>query len=180
MFGVEELLKKEAFIDKNKIGITGISYGGFMTNWAVANTDLFKAAVSENGISFWLSDYGFSDIGYWFNKDLIGLNPLNNENYKKLSPLFYAENVNTPILFIHSIEDYRCTFDQSLAFYTILKDLGKEAYIVLFKRGSHAHSLNGKPKHRAKRYKIIIEFFKQKLLENKKEFDINFLKYFDK
>lgn len=178
-FGVEELLKREVNIDRGKIGITGISYGGFMTNWAIGNSDLFKAAVSENGISYWISDYGFSDIGYWFNKDLIGIDPLSNENYKKLSPLMYAKNVNTPVLFIHSVEDYRCTFDQSLIFYTILKDLGKEAYLVLFKKGFHAHSINGSPRHRAKRYKILLEYFKQKLIEEKREFDINFLKNFD-
>ncbi len=178
LYGLTNLFEKEKEVDKNKVGITGISYGGFMTNWAIGKSNIFKAAISENGISYWLSDYGFSDIGYWFDKELIGENPLENENYKKLSPLSYVNNVNTPVLFIHSTEDYRCTFDQSLIFYTLLKDLGKEAYIALFKSGAHAHSLNAKPRHRAKRYKLILEFFRQKLIENKIGFDINFLKEF--
>jgi len=143
-----------------------------MTNWAVTQTDVFKAAVSENGISYWLTSYAFSDIGLWFDKQLIGENPLRDENYRKLSPIFYAENVKTPILIIHSLEDYRCPLDQSVMFYQVLKDLGKEAYIAIFKRGAHGHSIRGKPKHRMKRHKLITEFFVKKLWKEEKGFRV--------
>ncbi|MGB9806656.1 MAG: alpha/beta hydrolase family protein [Thermoproteota archaeon] len=171
--GIEQLLENEPQVDKDKIGITGISYGGFMTNWAITQKpSLFKAAVSENGISYWLTSYAFSDIGLWFDKELIGENPLKDENFYKLSPIFYAENVTTPTLIIHSLEDYRCPLDQSVMFYHVLKDLGKEAYIVVFKKGEHGHSIRGLPKHRAKRYKIVTEFFVSKLIKGEKEFKI--------
>jgi dipeptidyl aminopeptidase/acylaminoacyl peptidase len=171
--GIEWLLENEPQVDKDKIGITGISYGGFMTNWAVTQKpSLFKAAVSENGISYWLTSYAFSDIGLWFDKELIGENPLKDENFYKLSPIFYAEKVTTPILIIHSLEDYRCPLDQSVMFYHVLKDLGKEAYIVVFKKGEHGHSIRGLPKHRTKRYKIVTEFFISKLMKEEKEFKI--------
>ncbi|KAF2958779.1 peptidase S9 [Thermotoga sp. Ku-13t] len=166
--GVEELKKREAISD---IGITGISYGGFMTNWAITQTDMFKAAVSENGISYWFTSYAFSDIGFWFDKSLIGDDPLLNENYRKLSPIFYAKNVKTPLLLIHSLEDYRCPLDQSLMFYHVLKDLGKEVYIAIFKKGAHSHSVQASYSHRLKRYKLILEFFKQKLLLKRDTFD---------
>nr|WP_052465337.1 S9 family peptidase [Thermotoga profunda] len=166
--GVEWLMKKELITD---VGITGISYGGFMTNWAITQTDFFKAAVSENGISYWFTSYAFSDIGFWFDKALIGEDPLISENYRKLSPIFHAKNVKTPLLLIHSLEDYRCPLDQSFMYYTVLKDLGKEVYIAIFKKGAHSHSVQGSYKHRLKRYKLIIEFFKQKLLQKSSVFD---------
>mgnify|MGYP000353680621 CR=1 FL=1 len=171
MEGIKKLIELED-VDKDKIGITGISYGGFMTNWAITQTDMFKAAVSENGISYWFTSYAFSDIGYWFDKELIGKDPMTDENYRKLSPIFYAQNVKTPILLIHSLEDYRCPLDQSLMFFTVLRDLGKEAYIAIFKKGAHGHSIRGLPRHRLKRYRMILEFFKKKLVE-KKPFDID-------
>ncbi len=168
--GLEWAIKNEN-VDEERLGITGISYGGYMTNWAITQTDKFKAAISENGISYWLTSYAFSDIGLWFDREVIGDNPLENENYKKLSPLFYADAVKTPVLFIHSLEDYRCPLDQSLMFYHVLKSLGKETYIVIFKQGEHGHSIRGKPRHRSKRYKIFVDFFVKKLKEGK-EFKI--------
>ncbi len=168
--GLDWVLEHEN-VDSEKVGITGISYGGFMTNWAVTQTDRFKAAISENGISYWLTSYAFSDIGLWFDREVVGDEPLENENFKKLSPLFYAENVSTPILLIHSLEDYRCPLDQSLMFYHVLKSMGKESYIVIFKQGEHGHSIRGKPRHRAKRYRIFVDFFVKKIKENK-EFKI--------
>jgi len=168
MAGVEWLMKKEPV---SCAGITGISYGGFMTNWAVTQTDFFKAAVSENGISYWFTSYAFSDIGFWFDKALIGEDPLSCENYRRLSPIFHAKNVKTPLLLLHSMEDYRCPLDQSLMYYTVLKDLGKEVYIAIFKKGAHGHSVQGSYKHRLKRYKLITEFFKQKLLQRSTTFD---------
>ncbi|AEH50653.1 alpha/beta hydrolase family protein [Pseudothermotoga thermarum] len=170
MKAVEWIREHEQITD---FGITGISYGGFMTNWAITQTDLFKAAVSENGISYWFTSYAFSDIGFWFDKSLIGEQPLENRNYRELSPIFFAKNVTTPILLIHSLEDYRCPLDQSLMFYTVLKDLGKEAYIAIFKKGAHSHSVQASYSHRLKRYKLIVEFFKQKLLEKKEKFDLD-------
>ncbi|NJF25076.1 S9 family peptidase [Thermococcus sp. Bubb.Bath] len=172
MGGIEEFLKLEPQADRERVGITGISYGGYMTNWAVTQSDLFKAGISENGISYWLTSHAFSDIGLWYDVEVIGPNPLENENYRKLSPLFYADRVKVPLLLIHSLEDYRCPLDQSLMFYNVLKDMGKEAYIAIFRRGAHGHSIRGSPKHRAKRYKLFIEFFERKLKKYEEGFDV--------
>ncbi len=173
MAGIEEFLKLEPQADRERIGITGISYGGFMTNWALTHSDLFKAGVSENGISYWLTSYAFSDIGLWYDLEVIGPNPLENENYRRLSPIFYAKNVRAPLLLIHSLEDYRCPLDQSLMFYNVLKDMGKEVYIAVFRRGPHGHSLTGSPKHRAKRYRLFLEFFERKLKKGEEGFNVD-------
>jgi dipeptidyl aminopeptidase/acylaminoacyl peptidase len=168
--GVDWAIKNLDGVDAERIGITGISYGGFMTNWAITQTHLFRAAVSENGISNWYTSYAFSDIGMYFDRDIVGEKQLEGEEYRKNSPIFFAKNVETPLLLIHSLEDYRCPLDQSAMFYHVLKDLGKETYIVVFKRGDHVHSIRGLPRHRMKRHRIILEFFAQKLLGSKEGF----------
>ncbi|NPA76012.1 MAG: S9 family peptidase [Euryarchaeota archaeon] len=170
MYGIETLLKMEKRIDSKRIGITGISYGGFMTNWAVTQSPIFKAAISENGISYWFTSYAFSDVGLWYDKEVVGEEPFKDDTYRRLSPLFYVDNVKASILLIHSMEDYRCPIDQSLMFYHLLKERKKDAHMLMFKKGAHGHSIYASPRHRLKRYKIFVEFFDAKL--NDKEFDI--------
>ncbi len=151
-------------IDPTRLAVTGISYGGYMTNVVIAKTNRFKAAVSENGIADWIADYWASDIGYWFDPDQIGKTPLENmKEYIEKSPVYQADRIQTPVLIIHSMEDYRCFIDQALALHTALVMKGKESKLVVFTKGSHAHSLRGKPKHREKRYKIKIKWLKEKL-----------------
>jgi len=146
------------------MAVTGISYGGYMTNVFVTKTNLFKAAVSENGIADWISDYYASDIGYFFDPDQIGETPQENLNeYIKKSPLYNISNVVTPVLLIHSNQDYRCFVDQSLAMHVSLLMNNKESRIVLFTKGSHGHSTKAEPRHRKKRYEIKLSFINEKL-----------------
>lgn len=162
---LNQLLEIIPNIDRERLGVTGISYGGFMTNWIITQTSIFKAAVSENGIADWIADFWSSDIGYYFDPDQIGSTPIDKiDNYIKQSPVYYVKNVNTPILIIHSMEDYRCFIDQSLAFHTALKFYGKESRLIIFRKGSHGHSIIANPKHRKKRYEIILKYFNEKLI----------------
>jgi len=155
---------KKYNIDKDRMAVTGISYGGYMTNVFVTKTNLFKAAVSENGIADWISDYYASDIGYFFDPDQIGETPQENLNeYIKKSPLYNISNVVTPVLLIHSNQDYRCFVDQSLAMHVSLLMNNKESRIVLFTKGSHGHSTKAEPRHRKKRYEIKLSFINEKL-----------------
>ncbi len=160
---VDEVIRRYP-IDPSRLGVTGISYGGYMTNVIITKTDRFAAAVPENGIGDWVSDYWASDIGYWFNPDQIGGTPLNNlEEYVRKSPAFRAANVKTPVLIIHSAEDYRCFIDQALAMHTALVMNHKESRLVVFKKGSHGHSIYAEPRHRRKRYELKLRWFKEKL-----------------
>lgn len=168
--GVDALIAKESNVDSTRIGITGISGGGYLTNWAITHSNRFSAAISENGISNWFSEYAVSDIGNWFCRDYVGANPLDNQDYRRLSPIFSSQSVSTPILFIHSVEDYRCPLDQSIMFYQTLKLLGKEAYIAVFRRGEHDHALNASPVHQAKRHKVMVQFFESKLIKKEPRF----------
>ena len=164
---VDHVLEKYP-VDPERLAVTGISYGGYLTNVIVTRTTRFKAAVSENGIADWILDYWTSDIGYWFNPDYFASMPnMRLDDYIKGSPAFHVDGVETPMLIIHSMQDYRCTIDQSLAMHAALTTKGKESMLVAFKKGAHAHSLRAEPRHRRKRYEMKVKWFKEKLwMEN--------------
>ncbi|MCP5454892.1 MAG: S9 family peptidase [Thermotogae bacterium] len=148
-----------SFLDKDKIGVTGGSYGGFMTNWIIGHTDFFKAAASQRSISNWISKSMITDIGYYFVKDQQAGDPW--ENVDKLwfhSPLKYADKAKTPTLFIHSDEDLRCYMAEGFQMFSALKYHGTEAKLVLFHGETHELSRSGKPKHRIRRLKEITEW----------------------
>lgn len=159
---VDEAIKRFDFIDGERIGVTGGSYGGFMTNWIVGHTKRFRAAVTQRSISNWVSFFGTTDIGYYFAPDQIGGDPWSNtEGYWEKSPLKYAPSVETPLLIIHSMEDYRCWLPEALQFFTALKYLGKTVELAIFPGENHDLSRKGKPKHRMKRLELIVEWMER-------------------
>jgi dipeptidyl aminopeptidase/acylaminoacyl peptidase len=160
MEGLDWVLKKYPQIDGYRLGIAGGSYGGFMTNWAIGHTARFRAAVTDRSIASWTSFWGTSDIGPYFTEDQIGGDPWNStEKLGNDSPLSYAPKVETPLLVVHSMEDYRCPMVEGLEFFTALKKLGKEAELVLFPGENHDLSRVGKPKHRVARLNHYIRWF---------------------
>lgn len=151
-------------IDKERVAVTGGSYGGFMTNWIIGHTDRFKCAASQRSISNWISKFCTTDIGYFFNADQNSSTPW--ENHDKLwwhSPLKYANKVKTPTLFIHSEEDYRCWLAEGIQMFTALKYHGVDARLCMFKEENHELSRSGKPKHRIKRLEEITAWFEKYL-----------------
>ena len=161
MRAVDEAVKR-GLADENRLYVMGGSYGGFMTNWIVGHTDRFKAAVTMRSISNFISDFGTTDIGYFFNPEQIGGYPWDNfQEYWRRSPLAYVANVKTPLLIIHSLNDFRCWYDQALELFTALKVLGREVEMVLFPEEDHDLSRKGKPKHRVERLKRILNWLEQ-------------------
>lgn len=154
------VLEKYDFIDFDNVGVTGGSYGGFMTNWIIGHTNRFKAAASQRSISNWTSFFGTTDIGYYFANDQNAATPWSD--YEKLwfhSPMKYADKVVTPTLFIHSEEDYRCWLPEGLQMYSALKYHGVESRLCMFRGENHELSRSGKPKHRVKRLEEITNWF---------------------
>ena len=150
------------WVDKNHLGVTGGSYGGFMTNWIVGHTDRFKGAVTQRSISNWMSFYGVSDIGYTFTEYEIGGNPWDNvEMMLKHSPISYVKNVKTPLLVIHSEQDMRCPIEQGEQFYVYLKKLGVKTRMVRFPGANHELSRSGKPKLRLERLRHMVGWFNE-------------------
>lgn len=141
-------------IDIQRIGVTGGSYGGFMTNWIIGHTQRFKCAATQRSISNWLSFYGTSDIGYYFATDQGGTGFTKEQDFTKLwehSPLKYISNMRTPTLIIHSAKDYRCPVEQGYQLLTALKHNKVSSKLVLFHEENHDLSRSGSPKARQKR-----------------------------
>lgn len=153
----DEVLKKYPALDKDNLGVTGGSYGGYMTNWIIGHTNRFKAAASQRSISNWVSFFGVCDIGPWFGKrEMGGATPWENlEGLWNASPLQYAMNAETPTLFIHSDEDYRCWLPEGIQMYSALQLKGVPTRMCIFHGENHELSRSGKPKHRIRRMNEI-------------------------
>jgi dipeptidyl aminopeptidase/acylaminoacyl peptidase len=164
MKAVDVVLKKNKWIDKDKLGVTGGSYGGVMTNWIITHTNRFAAASTLRSITNWISFYGCSDIGWTFGKTEIGGNFWEmEEEFMKRSPIRYVGNVKTPTQIIHSEEDYRCPIEQGEQLFTALKMLGVDTEFIRFPGESHELSRGGKPKHREERLQHMARWFKKYL-----------------
>jgi dipeptidyl aminopeptidase/acylaminoacyl peptidase len=146
--------------DPARLGITGGSYGGFMTNWAVTQTDRFRAAVAQRSISNLHSMFGTSDIGFWFNKkELGGLDVFDDaQALLARSPLAHARRVRTPILILHSENDHRCPIEQAEQWFAALRRLGVECAFVRVPGEGHELSRSGRPRHRVARLAHIADW----------------------
>lgn len=158
------VLEKCPFIDRDRVGVTGGSYGGFMTNWIIGHTNRFRAAASQRSISNWVSFFGTTDIGYYFADDQNAATPWSDiEKLWFHSPMKYANKVVTPTLFIHSEEDYRCWLPEGLQMFTSLKYHGVDSRLCMFRGENHELSRSGKPKHRIRRLEEITNWFNKYL-----------------
>ncbi|PIC81744.1 S9 family peptidase [Sporosarcina sp. P1] len=159
MAGLDEVLKTEHWIDETRLGVTGGSYGGFMTNWIVGHTNRFKAAVTQRSISNWISFFGVSNIGYYFTDWHLKARMTDVDTLWKQSPLKYAENIETPLLILHAERDFVCPIEQAEQLFITLKDLGKETEFVRFPESDHNMSRTGKPNLRIARLEEITGWF---------------------
>ncbi|PID02623.1 peptidase [Sporosarcina sp. P2] len=163
MAGLDEVLKTENWIDETRLGVTGGSYGGFMTNWIVGHTNRFKAAVTQRSISNWISFFGVSNIGYYFTDWHLKAGMTDVDTLWNQSPLKYAENIETPLLILHAERDFVCPIEQAEQLFITLKDLGKETEFVRFPESDHNMSRTGKPNLRIARLEEITGWFKRYL-----------------
>jgi len=146
--GVDAALAKYPWIDKDRMGVTGGSYGGYATNWIVGHTDRFKAAVTLRSVSNFISDDGTRDGAYGHKADFGGSDIFEKTDlYWDRSPLKYAKNVKTPTLILHSDNDYRVPIEQGEQWYRALKHFGVTTEIVFFPRENHNLTRTGEPKH---------------------------------
>ena len=157
MFFTDEVIRKYPALDGDRLGVMGISYGGFMSNWIIGHTDRFKAAVPQCGISNWITKTNTTDIGYSFNSAQLGGDVWTNYDKQwELSPLRYADRVKTPTLFVHCDEDYRCYMTEAIQMFTALKYHGVPAKLFLIHGEHHGVSKSGKPKRRVRRLQEIL------------------------
>ncbi len=138
MTGVDHVLEWYP-IDRDRLGVTGGSYGGFMTNWVIGHTTRFSAAVARASISNWMSDYGVADIPRTKESEFFGP-PWEKESRDlmiELSPLTYAGNVTTPTLFLHGELDHRVPIEEAEQMYVALKKRRVPAKFIRYPDSYH-------------------------------------------
>jgi dienelactone hydrolase len=153
-------------IDRENLGVTGGSYGGYMTNYIITRTSRFKAAVSERGISNLMTAFTSSDIGPRFVYEYMGnhATPWSDPQlYLDASPIASVDKVSTPTLFIHGKDDYTCHYSESLNMYSALNYLGVESKFCLFEGEGHGLVVRGKPLSKQRRYREFLSWFNQYL-----------------
>jgi dipeptidyl aminopeptidase/acylaminoacyl peptidase len=164
MAGLDAALARFDFLDPERLGVLGGSYGGFMTSWIVGHTDRFKVACSERAVNNTYTLFGTSDIGSFFSETQAGVQPWEDMGwFVKHSPLTYAKNITTPLLILHSENDLRCPIEQAEQLFVVLKKMHKEVLFVRFPQESHELSRSGKPRHRRDRFGFILDWMNKYL-----------------
>jgi len=161
-----EVLKKYPMIDGDRLGVTGGSYGGYMTNYIITKTDRFRVAISERGISNMVTMLTSSDIGYAFAPEYVTNqhNPwLYLDKYSALSPIMAVKNIKTPTLFNHGLVDYRCHYTESLNMHSALCQLGIPSRLCLYEEENHGLVVHGKPKSKYRRFIENVSWFNKYL-----------------
>jgi len=144
-------------LDSSRVGVLGGSHGGYMTTWLAAHAGgRFRAAVSERAVNAIDSFRGSSDIGYWFARGLYSPDPA---SWTAQSPLSHADSISTPMLIIHSEQDWRCPLEQAQRLFVALKLRGCPVEMLLFPGEGHELSRSGLPSHRVARFDAILEWF---------------------
>lgn len=156
MAGVDEALKRYQWIDPNRMGVTGGSYGGFMTNWIITQTPRFKAAVSAASVSNLISFYSTSLYQDLIHAEFGGFPWDNYDLLWQWSPLRYAKQAQTPTMFIHGESDNDVHITQAEEMYMALKRRGVETVLVRYPREGHGLR---EPRHRVDALEKTLSWF---------------------
>ena len=150
MAGVDAVLEL-GYVDPDRMGVGGYSYGGILTNYVIVKTDRFKGAISAAGDADYYGAFGTDDWGiYWIHE--FGEPWDNLDLYRRVSPSTYIKNAVTPTLFIHGREDYRDPLTQSEQLYLSLRVLGVETALIVYPGQSHGFGVPSYEVDRLRRY----------------------------
>jgi dipeptidyl aminopeptidase/acylaminoacyl peptidase len=152
---LDQTIEQLGAVDTSRLGIGGGSYGGYMTNWAIGQTDRFAAAVAMRSISNLVSEYAQHDIVIWGSLEL-GPPPYPDlDELWRRSPIRYVQNVKTPLLLTCGEMDLRCAISQSEEMFGAMRLLGKTVELARFPDESHDLSRSGRPDRRVERLRRI-------------------------
>lgn len=174
MAGVDELIRR-GYIDETKLGVTGGSGGGLLTNWAVGHTGRFKAAVSQRDIASW-TDWWYTADFTLFQPSWFKAPPFEDpEDFKARSPITYVNNIKTPMMFILGEADWRTpTYSGGEQLFRALKYRKIPTVMVRFPNETHELSRSGQPWHRIERLQHIVGWFDKWLMGAKKpEYEVS-------
>ena len=137
MNGLDYVLEHYPFIDTERIGAAGASFGGYMISWIAGHTDRFRCLVNHDGVYNFTSFYGTTEELWFPEWDMGGIPWENRENYSKYSPQTYAQNFKTPMLVIHGGKDYRVDLSEGLQLFTALQRQGVPSKFLYFPDEGH-------------------------------------------
>ncbi len=140
-----DIVAKRPDVDSTRMGVTGGSYGGFMTAWVTTKTNRFKAAEADRMISDWTAWWGTTDVQSLTNNEFFGPPWENQAMYDSLSPIRFVKNVRTPTLIVQSEEDHRTPMATAEMWFQALRAQGVEAEFVRYPRSNHDLSRTGEP-----------------------------------
>ncbi len=159
-------LVKLGLADPKRLGVLGLSYGGFMVNWLVGTTDKFQAAVSENGVTNQIAGWANSDSGPEYDRASLLGDPFSPEGIEKLwrqSPLRNVASIRTPLLMLQAESDLRCPPQDNEQLFIALRHLGREVEYVLYPEESHTYASTGRPDRRIDRMTRMLDWFDRHL-----------------
>jgi dipeptidyl aminopeptidase/acylaminoacyl peptidase len=156
---VDTALENYPFLDADRLGVLGGSYGGYLTSWIVGHTKRFRAALSERSVNHLVSAFGSSDLFWVFERQFGGPMWEDVDAWLRMSPAIYARDIETPLLIVHSETDLRCNIEQGEHLFIQLRLLGKEVEMLRFPAEGHELSRSGSPIHRVQRFEAILEWF---------------------
>jgi dipeptidyl aminopeptidase/acylaminoacyl peptidase len=161
MTAVDQLIERSGAVDTSRMGIGGGSYGGYMTNWAIGQTDRFAAAVAMRSISNLVSEFAQHDIVIWGSLEL-GPPPWPDlDELWRRSPIRNVQNIKTPLLLTCGEMDLRCAISQSEEMFGAMRLLGKTVELARFPEESHDLSRSGRPDRRVERLRRIAGWFER-------------------
>lgn len=159
MAGVDKFLEL-GIADPDRMAITGGSYGGYMTAWIIGHTDRFKSAVSQRGVYNINSFYGTSDIPVLMSNEFDAEPWESHDAFWDNSPLKYAPNINTPLLLIHSENDFRVPIEQAEQLFAwVRRATDTPVHLIRYPREGHELSRSGEPNHRIHRLTEMVDWF---------------------
>ena len=168
MGGLDGLIA-DGLVDEKHMGVTGGSYGGYLTSWVIGHTDRFAAAVSCRSVNDLTSEMLSGDIaGPLFGKYEYGANPWDDpELYRQHSPLTYADKMDTPLLIQHSEKDLRTPITQGEELFTVLRSMHKPVRFLRVPEESHELTRSGAPFRRVDNVEKIRDWFSHFLVDGK-------------
>ena len=155
-----DYMEKQPYIDRERMGVTGGSYGGYMTLWIIGHTKRFQAAITDRCVSNFVSEWGSSDMNWSFEYEMEAEPPY--KDFKKwwdMSPMKYIGNAKTPTLVQHYENDLRCPIEQGEQAFVALKRLGVDTEFVRYPDEFHGMSRTGRTDRRIERIKHILRWF---------------------
>jgi dipeptidyl aminopeptidase/acylaminoacyl peptidase len=161
---IDGALERFDFCDRTRVGMLGGSYGGYMATWLAAfHGDRFRAFCSERAVNNLTSEEWSSDISTAFRTEH-GVSHIDHpDDYERMSPIRAVDNIDKPMLIIHSEEDWRCPIVQAEELWVAMRLLCKDVEFYRFPGENHELSRSGSPVHRVQRAEIILDFFEKHL-----------------